>query len=295
MHHMARSFLRLSGRLSVMDSRYGKLFDDPPWHLDTSVPNVARVYDYLLGGKDNYAVDRAAAAELVRLIPDARRACHQNRQFLARAVRFLASEAGIRQFIDIGTGLPTQGSVHEVAQDITPDARVIYVDYDPVVVSHAQALLVRNRATAAVNGDLREPENILSHPAAQALIDFTEPVAILLVAVLHFLRDDDKPYEAVDTLKTAMPAGSYLVLSHVTFDNIPAEAARDVSDLYEHTTAPGTARTRPEIERFFDGMEMVEPGLVNVCNWQTWMGLPSPAIFYAGVARKGARHEPGWC
>jgi hypothetical protein len=117
-------------------------------------------------------------------------------------------------------------------------------------------------------------------------------VAILLVAVLHFLRDDDRPYEVVDTLKTAMAADSYLVLSHVTSDNIPADAARDVHDLYEQTTAPGAARTRPEIERFFDGMEMVEPGLVNVCNWQTWMALPSPAIFYAGVARKGPRHEP---
>ena len=271
-----------------MDSRYGELANGTPWYLDTSVPNVARVYDYLLGGKDNYAVDRAAAAELVRLIPDARRACHQNRQFLSRAVRFLAGEAGIRQFIDIGTGLPTQGSVHEVAQDFTPGARVIYVDYDPVVVSHAQALLVRAPATVAINGDLRKPDQILSHPAVEALIDFTEPVAILLVAVLHFLRDDDKPCEIVDTLKAAMPAGSYLVLSHVTSDNIPAEAARDVSDLYEQTTAPGAARTRQEIERFFDGMEMVEPGLVNVCNWKMWMELPSPAIFYAGVARKGA-------
>jgi S-adenosyl methyltransferase len=271
-----------------MDSRYGELANGTPWYLDTSVPNVARVYDYLLGGKDNYAVDRAAAAKLVRLIPDAVRACHQNRRFLTRAVRFLASEAGIRQFIDIGTGLPTQDSVHEVAQDIASDARVIYVDYDPVVVSHAQALLVRNPATVAINGDLREPEKILSHPVVQAFIDFTEPVAILLVAVLHFLRDDDKPHEVMDVLKASMPAGSYLVLSHVTADNIPAETARDVSDLYEQTTGPGAARTRPEIERFFGGLEMVEPGLVNVCNWQTWMGFTSPAIFYGGVARKGA-------
>ena len=271
-----------------MDSRYGELANGTPWYLDTSVPNVARVYDFLLGGKDNYAVDRAAAVELVRLIPDAPRACHQNRQFLSRAVRFLAGEAGIRQFIDIGTGLPTQGSVHEVAQDITPDARVIYVDYDPVVVSHAQALLVRTPTTVAINGDLKEPGQILSHPAVQALINFAEPVAILLVAVLHFLRDDDKPYDVVDTLKAAMPSGSYLVLSHVTSDNISAEAAQYVRDLYEQTTAPGAARTRPEIERFFDGMEIVEPGLVNVCNWQMWMSLPSPAIFYAGVARKGA-------
>ena len=271
-----------------MDSRYGKLFTTrrgtwtprcPTWHVFMTI---------CLAGKTIMPLTAPPQQSWSGSFPTRVRACHQNRQFLARAVRFLASEAGIRQFIDIGTGLPTQGSVHEVAQDVTPDARVIYVDYDPVVVSHAQALLVRNRATVAVNGDLREPEKILSHPAVQALIDFTEPVAILLVAVLHFLRDDDKPYEVVDTLKTAMPAGSYLVLSHVTSDNIPAEAARDVSDLYEQTTAPGAARTRPEIERFFDGLEMVEPGLVNVCNWQTWMGLPSPAIFYAGVARKGA-------
>jgi hypothetical protein len=270
----------------VMDSRYGELANGTPWYLDTSVPNVARVYDYLLGGKDNYAVDRSAAAELARLIPDARKACRQNRQFLQRAVHFLGDEAGIRQFIDIGTGLPTQGSVHEVAQGIAPDARVLYVDYDPVVVSHAQALLVRNRTTVAINRDLREPEQILAHPALQALIDFSEPVAVLLVAVLHFLRDEDKPHVVVDVLKAALPPGSYLVLSHVTSDDIPAEALQDVRELYEQTTAPGAARCRPEIERFFEGMDVIEPGLVNVCNWRRPLQAAGRAIFLGAVGRK---------
>ena len=176
-------------------------------YVDASIPNVARIYDYLLGGKDNYSVDRESAMELVRLVPGAIAACHSNRRFLQRAVRFLANEAGVRQFIDIGAGLPTRGNVHEVAQETVPDARVSYIDYDPVVVSHAQALLATNRTVVAINRDLRQPEQIINHPALQALMDFTQPVAILLVAVLHFIADEDNPYGIVDRLKDVHATG----------------------------------------------------------------------------------------
>jgi S-adenosyl methyltransferase len=274
---------------AMIDYRQVRLTGDGvPWYLDASVPNVARVYDFLLGGKDNYAVDREAGKELVRLVPDALTACYNNRQFLKRVVRFLAGEAGIRQFIDIGPGLPTRGSVHEVAQDIRADARILYVDYDPVVVSHARALLAHDPTAVAINRDLREPGQILTHPALHALMDSSEPVAVLLVAVLHFLRDDDKPYEVVEEIKAAVPAGSYLVVSHVTADDIAADVAQDVNELYERTTAPGAARTRSEIARFFEGLEMVEPGLVNVSEWRSEVKLPGSEriIFYAGAARK---------
>ena len=179
---------------AVNDVRYPVHGDWCTHHpfVDASVPNVARIYDYLLGGKDNYSADRDAAVELVRLIPDALRAAHHNRRFLQRAVRFLAADAGVRQFVDIGTGLPTQGNVHEVAQGINPGARVLYVDYDPVVISHAQALLVKNPLVVAINRDLRDPAQIITHPALQALVDLNKPVAILLVAVLHFIRDVDE-------------------------------------------------------------------------------------------------------
>src|ERR1700677_818256 len=154
------------------------------------------------------------------LVPDGREAAYQNRRFLRRAVRFLASEAGIRQFIDIGTGLPTQGNVHEVAHEINSAARVMYVDYDPIVIAHAQALLATEPTVVAINRDLRTPEEILAHPALQALIDFSEPVAVLLISVMHFIKDKENPYRIVETLKAAMPPGSYLVLSHVTDDDI---------------------------------------------------------------------------
>ena len=173
--------------------------------MDASVPNVARIYDYLLGGKDNYASDRLAAMELTRVVPDIVTACRHNRQFLKRAVQFLARQKGIRQFIDIGTGLPTQGNVHEIARDVNRDARVLYVDNDAVVVSHAQALLADAPTVVAINRDLRSPREIIDHAACQALIDLDKPVAVLLVAILHFIPDDADPYGIVEELKAAMP------------------------------------------------------------------------------------------
>jgi O-methyltransferase involved in polyketide biosynthesis len=276
---------------AVNDARYplpGEGCTNNPF-VDASVPNVARIYDYLLGGKDNYSADREAAVELVRLVPDALRAAHNNRRFLQRAVRFLTADGGVRQFIDIGAGLPTQGNVHEVAQGINADARVLYVDYDPVVVSHTQALLVKNPLTVAINRDLRDPGQIIAHPALQALIDLNKPVAILLVAVLHFISDEDNPREIVDELIAAMPAGSYLVVSHVTADEIPAQVTAKVRELYDRATASATPRTRADIERFFDGMEIIAPGLTDVFTWRaehTLPGEPSRTLFYGGVGRK---------
>ena len=239
---------------------------------DAAKPNVARMYDYLLGGKENYDPDRRAAEELLAVVPDAAVAAWDNREFLGRAVQFLTTEAGIRQFIDIGTGLPTRGNVHTVAQQAVSDFRVVYVDYDPVVLDHARSLLAGHPNIIAIDGDLREPECILTDTSLRALIDFDKPVAILLVAILHFITDEEAPFVAVDRLKEAMVPGSYMVISHVTGDGIPVEAAARANELYKNTTAPGTTRTRSEILRFFDGLELIEPGLVNVASWRSqWM------------------------
>jgi hypothetical protein len=268
--------------------------------VDTSIPNVARIYDYLLGGKDNFAADRDAAGELLALMPDAQTACHHNRVFLRRAVRFLAREAGIRQFIDIGTGLPTQGNVHEIAQQTAPDTRVVYVDYDPMVVSHAQALLATAPTVTVINGDLRNPRKILADPGLHKLIDFSQPVAILLVAILHFIADDEHPYQIADTLKAAMPPGSYLVLSHITSDEVPEETSRKAQSIYGRATAPVFPRSRDAIRSFLDGLETgLETGITDVSLPQPWAprppGEPEPArplifegraLIYAGVGRK---------
>jgi hypothetical protein len=275
-------------REPVTRHRYSVLGDFDPPFVDASVPNVARIYDYLLGGKDNFAADREAATSLIRLIPDALQACRENRQFLQRAVRFLAREAGIRQFIDIGTGLPTQGNVHETAHGIEPHARVVYVDYDPVVVSHAQALLAASQDVAVINRDLRRPEEILEDPVLRAYINLDEPVAVLLVAVLHFLTDDDDPWAIAGRVMAAMPAGSYLVLSHITADDIPDEADRKARDVYQRATAPAVPRSRGAIARFFDGLEILEPGVTDIGAWRTGE-LPSGGsrtLLYAGMGRK---------
>jgi hypothetical protein len=266
---------------------------DEPSSFDPNMPNVARVYNYLIGGKDNYAADREAAEELLEAVPDAAKAANQNRAFLGRAVQFLARDAGIRQFVDIGTGLPARENVHEIAHRFARDARVLYVDNDPVVVVHAQALLADNFRTAAINRDLRKPDQILTHPALRALIDLDKPVAILLVAVLHFILDVEDPYTIVDQLKEAAAPGSYLVISHVTGDGISREFAERIRKLYENTSAPGVARSYTEVASFFDDLEMIPPGLVNASSWRTDRSLlprrPTRTIFYAGVGRKAAK------
>ena len=232
----------------------------PPQGLDVTVPNVARIYDWLLGGKDNFAADREAGKRLLAAVPGAAKAARANRAFLGRAVRFLAEEAGIRQFLDIGTGLPTQGNVHEIAQATDPRARVVYCDNDPMVVVHANALLANNLTVAACQADLRDPDFLFTLPLGRPLLDTSQPLAVLLVAVLHFLPDSDDPWALVERIKRKLAPGSYVVISHVTRDEIPAESVRAAAKVYEGASAPGVARSREEIARFFTGLDLVRAG-----------------------------------
>jgi hypothetical protein len=258
--------------------------------VDTSTPNVARMYDYYLGGKDNFAVDREAAQKVLALVPALRRSVVENRRFLRRAVTFLAAEAGVGQFLDIGTGLPTQGTVHEVANEVRPDARTVYVDYDPVVVSHGKALLTEKNRSVMIRGDLRKPAEILGDPAVRSHLDFGQPVAITLLAVLQFLSDADDPAAVVATLRDAVVPGSYLVISHVSGDVIPDKAAmREARAVYERADARIWPRGRDAITRFFDGFELVEPGLVRGPQWRPQLSeVPAPASStgLVGVGRK---------
>ncbi len=260
--------------------------------FDPNVPNVARVYDVLLGGKDNFAADRQAATMLLEAVPGAAVAARENRAFLGRAVRFLAEEAGIRQFLDIGAGLPSARAVHEIVHGCVPMARVVYVDHDPVVVRHAEALLGGSLTTAVVRSDLRRPWELLARPTVRSLISLAEPVAILLVAVLHFTEDHEDPWAVVNCYKDLIAPGSYLVISHVTADHLSGDAAREAQAVYNGASAPGTARTREQIAAFFAGLDMVAPGLVNVSKWRPdHIGpRPGPAVFYAGV---GCKTRPG--
>ena len=268
--------------------------DDWTTRINTSVPNPARIYDYLLGGKDNYPADREVAEQVLAIAPVARDIVRDNRAFLRRAVRFLTGEAGIRQFIDLGSGLPTQGNVHEVAQAIAPDARVVYVDNDPMVVTHARALLAGDN-TLAIEGDLRKPDEVVGHPEVRELIDFDQPVALLLLAILHFIPDDQEPLAIMARFRDALPAGSYLAISHGTRDiparsDMSAEAMAEmgtrVEELYQETTAFIVTRTREQVARFFDGFELVEPGLVEIQRWRPEEPSLLPGGFYGGVGRK---------
>jgi S-adenosyl methyltransferase len=269
--------------------------DDWTTRINTGVPNAARIYDYFLDGKDNYPADREVAEQVVAIAPVARHLVHDNRAFLRRVVRFLTREAGIRQFIDLGSGLPTQGNVHEIAQAIAPDARIVYVDNDPMVVTHSRALLAGDN-TLAIQADLREPDAILDHPEVRELIDFDQPVALLLLAILHFIGDDEDPLGIVARFRHSLPAGSYLAISHGTRD-IPvrsdmsaeemAEMGARVERLYQQTTASILTRTRAQVERFFDGLDLVDPGLVEIQLWRPDGARSSlPGGFYGGVGRK---------
>jgi S-adenosyl methyltransferase len=239
-----------------------------PPGIDTSVAHPARVYDYWLGGKDNFAADRKAAEEVLAIRPAMRRDIRANREMLRRAVRYLAADAGIRQFLDVGTGIPTSPNVHEVVQGVTPQARVVYVDNDPIVLSHARALLTSTPegATDYIDADLREPEDILEQ-AAQTL-DFTQPVAVVVVGTLHLITDDEDPYGIVARLMAATVPGSYLLISHPAID-VEAETAARVQTSYNQNVATTmTRRTRDEVARFFDGLEITEPGIVQHHRWR---------------------------
>jgi S-adenosyl methyltransferase len=258
--------------------------------FDVTVPNVARIYDYLLGGKDNYQADRDAAERLMKVLPEAELACRQNRRFLERVVRFLVSECGIRQIIDIGTGLPTQGNVHQVAQEEAPATRVVYADYDRVVVRHAEALLARNERVAVVHADLRTPRELITHQDLGKLIDFGQPVAILILATLHFITDAEQPDEIIRLLRSTMARGSYLALSHITAEEVHPDDSKTAQQVYANASAPATPRTREEIMRFFDEMDLVPPGLVNINAWPAagvrYVPETSKLLMYGGIARK---------
>ena len=235
--------------------------------LDTSVAHPARVYDYWLGGKDNFAADREAAERVLAVAPGLRFRVRANRAFLGRVTRFLAADAGVRQFLDIGTGIPTEDNTHEVAQRAAPDARVVYVDNDPVVLLHAQALLRSSPegATEYVQADLRDPGLILERAAG--LLDFGQPVAVMLIAVLHLIQDSEDPWGIVARLMDAVPPGSYLAISHPAIDVHHAQPT--IQKVYnENVATPQTLRPRDEVARFFTGLDLVEPGLVQVHQWR---------------------------
>ncbi|MFF5338280.1 SAM-dependent methyltransferase [Streptomyces sp. NPDC013181] len=253
--------------------------------IDTGRPHPARIYDYLLGGKDNYRVDQQAGDRLVAASSQERAAAHANRTFLERAVRHVVG-TGVRQVLDIGAGLPHQPNVHEVARAAAPGARVAYVDNDPIVVAHADALLGSSGGVGVALADLRDPRGVVEHPHVREVIDFGRPVALLLVSVLHFLSHDDRPGDAVAALRDALPAGSFLVLSHATDDFADCSAARAV---YATATTPLTPRSRSEIERFLDGFELLAPGLVPVPSWRPdapYAARPAGVGVYGAVARK---------
>jgi hypothetical protein len=244
---------------------------DPGWlppGIDTRKANTARVYDYWLGGSNNFLADRDAARAMLAVDPSLRAAVRANRAFLGRAVRYLAGQAGIRQFLDIGSGIPAERNVHEVAQETAPDSRVVYVDADEIVVAHSSLLLQDNPGTTIIQADLREPEKILADPATQLLLDFSQPVALLLVAVLHFIPDKDDPWRIVAAFRDALPPGSYLVICQACSDAKP-ELAPATAKVYEGRVAARSAiRPRAEILRFFDGFSLIDPGLVYLPEWR---------------------------
>jgi hypothetical protein len=256
--------------------------------FDSSVAHIARVYNYWLGGKDNYAADRAAGDRTMAVFPGIATAARANRAFLRRAVRFLVAEAGVRQFLDIGTGIPTSDNTHEVAQSLAPDSRIVYVDNDPVVLAHARALLTSTPpgATDYLEADLRQPGPILAR-AAQTL-DFSRPVAVMLLAVMQLIADDDDPGKVVAELLAAVPPGSYLALSHPTSDVQQDQVTAMVAQLNDLVAEKVTTRDRDQVARFFTGLEPVEPGLVNVSQWRPDVtALPQPAAaLWVCVARK---------
>jgi S-adenosyl methyltransferase len=261
---------------------------DEPVLFDTSIAHIARVYDYWLGGKDNFAADRAAGDQAISAFPNIPLSARANRAYQARVVRFLAGEAGIRQFLDIGTGIPTANHTHQVAQSVAPECRVVYVDNDPIVLSHARALLTSHPAGATdyVDSDLRDPQKILN--GAERLLDFSRPIAVMLMAILQHIGDEYDPYAIVATLMDAVPAGSYLALSHPASD-IDAEAMAKMADVLNQMVAEKvTFRDRAAVSGFFAGLELAEPGLIQASKWRpaSEIEAASPAALWAGVARK---------
>ncbi|MFG2138153.1 SAM-dependent methyltransferase [Streptomyces sp. NPDC048650] len=266
--------------------------------IDTSRPHPGRMNDYFLGGWDNYEVDREAADHVLKMHPQVRDSAIANRAFQGRALRALAAE-GIRQIIDIGTGIPTPPTTHELAREVAPDTAVVYVDNDPIVATHAQARLTTTERTAFVLGDLRDPAAILGHPAVRELIDFDRPVTLLMAVVLSFVQDSEHPAAMVAAFADALPAGSHLVLSHSTYEPYEAYAEGAVDEvkramtekIYQCSAAPLNLRSKADIASFFGPFTLLEPGVVRVPLWRPDGEVPGPAalndiVFYGGVGRK---------
>ena len=270
--------------------------EQAPHGVDAATPSPARLYDYYLGGTNNFAIDRQVA-ELLRVsLPELTDAAWANRGFHQRAARWMAAEFGIRQFIDLGSGLPTQGNTHEAVTQVAPDARVVYADHDPMVLGHAKALLTGTLATTVIQADLRDPDAVLNHPELRAVIDLAKPIGLLMTAVLHFVADEADPWGLVARYMGGAAPGSYLALSHATADRLPPGAVRAMYDTYQKATEKIHLRTKAEVERLFAGLEMVapfadaEPGVTFVGKWGAEDACAADTdgsrVLYCGVARR---------
>jgi len=266
-----------------------------PRGIDVTKPNVARVYDFMVGGKDHFAIDRMAAERALAIMPDAREAGRACRAFLRRVVRYLAGDAGIRQFLDIGSGLPTDTNVHQVAQEVDPAVRVVYVDNDPMVLVHGRALLANNLNTAVIEADIRSPMGIIEHPVVRSRLDFTQPVGLLLLSILHHVHDTEDPGGIAATLRDALPSGSYLAIIHFwdpdeEHPHISLKV-REAERVFNETLGTGRWRSRADIEGYFGDFELLEPGLVPVAEWRPdEKPAPEKNVSYytmlGGMARK---------
>jgi hypothetical protein len=279
-------------RCVLTDQSAEQQLDWVPRGIDPNIPSIARTYDYLLGGAHNFAVDRKLADAAERIMPRSREIAKLNRAFLRRAVLFMV-ESGIRQFLDIGSGVPTVGNVHEIAQMAAPEARIVYVDKDPVAVAHSELLLQDNEQTGVIQADLREPENILGHPETRRLLDLNEPIGLLMVMMLHYVPDEQDPGSVVATYRDAIASDSYLALSHVTADQRSDQIAAVAEEISHARSADQLSyRTHAEVVRFFAGFELVEPGVVGCGLWRPDGpgGISddpeSNAHVYAGIGRK---------
>jgi hypothetical protein len=258
--------------------------------FDASRPHIARVYDYLLGGKDNFAPDRALGDQIIASLPAIQVGVQAQREVLGRVVRYLVGEAGVRQLLDIGSGLPTAENVHEIAQRIDPATRVVYLDNDPVVLAHSGALLADDTLTFAVDGDLRDPEGILAHPAIRRHLDWGQPIGLLLCGILHYILDEEKPAELVAALCRALPAGSYVFIHHLLASDDPSSATLQAQ--LQQGLGRTQFRTFAQIRELFGDLELVEPGLVLVPDWRPFLHTPRASrhpvlkLAAAGVARK---------
>lgn len=266
--------------------------DRVPGDIQPEIPSPARMYDYFLGGYHNFEMDRLAARKVIDINPDTPLVMRANRSFLRRVVNFLSKE-GIDQFLDLGSGIPTVGNVHEVAQKVNPDARVVYVDAESVAVRHGEAILEENPNVSIIEADIRRLEHILDHPEVRRLLDFSRPLAVLIISVLPFIPDDEEARGTVRALREILVPGSYLSISHATYEGAPADLVERVKRVYAGTTNPVRMRSYFEVEEFFEGFELVEPGLVYVPLWRPeapddiYLDEPERSANYGGVGFKG--------